>query len=78
MMKHIQTIRQMLSKNCLNVFDHFVGLALKQFSEEIIYLPEEFPFSWIIFYYKWMPQEDFIKTIPTKNFSKIKKINRNF
>ena len=50
MMKHIQTIRQMLSKNCLNVFDHFVGLALKKFSEEIIYLPEEFPFSWIISY----------------------------
>ena len=35
MMKHIQTICRMLSKNCLNVFAHFVGLALKQFSEEI-------------------------------------------
>ena len=24
-----QTIRQLLSTNCLSVFDHFIGLALK-------------------------------------------------
>ena len=29
MVKHIQTIRRLLPKNCLSVFDHFVGLALK-------------------------------------------------
>ena len=29
MVKHTQTIRRRLSTNCLNVFDHFVGLALK-------------------------------------------------
>ena len=29
MVKHIQTIRQLLAKNCLSVFDHFVGYALK-------------------------------------------------
>ena len=29
MAKHTQTIRQLLSTNCLSVFDHFVGLALK-------------------------------------------------
>ena len=29
MVKHSQTIRQQLPTNYLNVFDHFVGLALK-------------------------------------------------
>ena len=29
MVKHTQTIRQFLPKNCLSVFDHYVGLALK-------------------------------------------------
>ena len=30
MAKHTQTIRQLLPTNCLSVFDHFVGLALKE------------------------------------------------
>ena len=29
MVKHTQTIRRMLATNCLSVFKHFVGLALK-------------------------------------------------
>ena len=29
MVKHTQTIRRKLPTNCLSVFDHFVGLALK-------------------------------------------------
>ena len=29
MIKHTQTIRRLLPTNCLSVFDHFVGLALK-------------------------------------------------
>ena len=29
MVKHIQTIRRQKPTNCLSVFDHFVGLALK-------------------------------------------------
>ena len=29
MVKHTQTICRLLSTNCLSVFDHFVGLALK-------------------------------------------------
>ena len=29
MVKHTETIRRPLPKNCLSVFDHFVGLALK-------------------------------------------------
>ena len=29
MVKHIQTIRWVFPTNCLSVFDHFVGLALK-------------------------------------------------
>ena len=30
MVKHTQTIRRLLPMNCLNVIDHFVGLALKR------------------------------------------------
>ena len=30
MVKHTQTIRRLLPINCLNVFDHFKGLALKR------------------------------------------------
>ena len=29
MVKHTQAIRQLLPTNCLSVFNHFVGLALK-------------------------------------------------
>ena len=29
MVKHTQTIRCQQPKNCLSVFDHFVGVALK-------------------------------------------------
>ena len=29
MVKHNHTIRQLLLTNCLSVFEHFVGLALK-------------------------------------------------
>ena len=29
MVKHIQAIRRQQSKNCLSVFEHFVGVALK-------------------------------------------------
>ena len=32
MVKHTQTIRRQLPTNCLSVFDHFVGLALKVLS----------------------------------------------
>ena len=31
MVKHIQTIPRLLPTNCLSVFDHFVGLGLKEF-----------------------------------------------
>ena len=30
MVKHSQTIRRQMPTNCLSVFDHFVGLALKR------------------------------------------------
>ena len=29
MVKHTQIVRRLLPTNCLRVFDHFVGLALK-------------------------------------------------
>ena len=31
MFRHTQTICRQKSKNCLSVFDHFVGFALKEF-----------------------------------------------
>ena len=34
MVKHTKTIRRLLPKNCLRVFDHFVGLALKGLKED--------------------------------------------
>ena len=36
MVKHTQTIRRLLQTNCLSVFDHFVGLALKEL--KVIYI----------------------------------------
>ena len=30
MVRHTQTIRRLLPTNCLSVFDHFSGLALKE------------------------------------------------
>ena len=35
MVKHTQAIRRVLPKNCLSVFNHFVGLALKGLSNFI-------------------------------------------
>ena len=47
MVKHTQTIRRLLPKNCLSVFDHFVGLALKRLKKSlklhIIYSDKEIP-----------------------------------
>ena len=34
MVKHTQTIRRLLPTNCLSVFDHFVGLALKELRDK--------------------------------------------
>ena len=39
MIKDTQTIRQLLLRNCLSVFDHFVGLAL-----EGLNAPLQYPF----------------------------------
>ena len=39
MVKHIRTIRQLLQKNCLSVFDHFAGFALKGLSS--VSLPDD-------------------------------------
>ena len=35
MVKHTQPIRWLLPKNCLSVFNHFVGLALKGLTKQI-------------------------------------------
>ena len=34
MLKHTQTIRRQMQTNCLSVFDHFVGFALKRLNCE--------------------------------------------
>ena len=34
MVKHTQTIPQLLSTNCLSVFDNFVGLTLKELNQQ--------------------------------------------
>ena len=43
MVKHTQTIRRIFPTNCLSVFDHFVGLALKGLStlQEWFSLPQK-------------------------------------
>ena len=42
--KHTQTIRRFLSTNYLNVFDHFMGLALKGLNyDKFKYLVAELP-----------------------------------
>ena len=35
MVKHIQTIRWQQPTNCLSMFEHFVGLALKELNKKI-------------------------------------------
>ena len=35
MVKHAQTIRRLLATNCLSVFDHFEGLAIKGLKDHI-------------------------------------------
>ena len=36
MVKHTQTIRRQQPTNCLSLFDHFVGLALKGLSNSFV------------------------------------------
>ena len=38
MVKHTQTIRQLLAVDCLSVFDHFVGLVFKGLSRSLCYI----------------------------------------
>ena len=38
MVKHTLTIRRLLPTNCLKLFDHFVGLALKGLSFAYIHI----------------------------------------
>ena len=54
MVKHTQTICRQKPRNCLSVFDHFVGLVLKGFRESVAsfkslthFLTEVFPKNWL-------------------------------
>ena len=46
MVKHTQTIRRQQQTNCLSVFDHFVGLALKGLTDDM--------------YFQWIQMKDTI------------------
>ena len=48
MVKHTQTIRRQKSRNCLSVFDHFVGLALRGLSEMLNIIPCECHTSYLM------------------------------
>ena len=50
MVKHIQTIRQLLLTNCLSVFDHFVGLAFKGLTSDFVIVPVQI-FENILFFH---------------------------
>ena len=39
MIEHTQAIRGLLPMNCLSMFDHFVGLAIKGLSKENVPAP---------------------------------------
>ena len=46
MVKHTQAIRRLLPTNCLSVFDHFVGLALKGLNKTNFFGSREFDFKY--------------------------------
>ena len=48
MVKHTQTIRWLLPTNCLRVFDHFVGLAIKGLKPNVVFSSENFTFNKLI------------------------------
>ena len=50
MVKHTQRIRRLLPTNCLSVFDHFVGLALKELTKRVAEIKRE-PFLYIYIFY---------------------------
>ena len=39
MVRHTQKFFRLVPRNCLSVFDHFVGLPLKGFREQIVHVP---------------------------------------
>ena len=49
MVKHTQRIRRLLPTNCLSVFDHFVGLALKELTKRVAEIKRE-PLLYIYIY----------------------------
>ena len=61
MVKHTQTVRRQQSTNCLSVFDHFVGLALKGLTNLILHyklnymLPNSKHGSFSHFVVHWLP-----------------------
>ena len=50
MFKHTETIRRQQPTNCLIVFEHFVGLALKVYSnlEQISFIAQLFIIAFIV------------------------------
>ena len=54
MVKHTQTIRWLLPTNCLSMFDHLVGLALKEVRKiiHVIFFSQDLSFSQFIHRFK--------------------------
>ena len=57
MVKHTHTIRRLLPTICLDVFDHFVGLALKGLTDFFLYCNKHFTVQSVIM----KPMQIFVK-----------------
>ena len=77
MVKHTQTIRRQKPTNCLSVFGHFVGLALKGLKYTFVLFTNlilwyqlksliilNFIFSWCIYFSKNVPELEKILSKP--------------
>ena len=63
MVKHTQTIRRQLPKNCLSVFDHFVELGLKGLTVKVNLLPITFPTTQLTLTYSWLTKKALEKRV---------------
>ena len=69
MVEHTQIIRRQQPTNCLSVFDHFMGLALKDlihFSSVLYFYSSYKRFQWV---QKYNPSLKWIKHIDVQSYS---------
>ena len=63
MVKHTKTIRRLLPTNCLNVFDHFMGLALKRLKETLQHRSSFMNFAKFLHIFYGTPLDDDCLTV---------------